>query len=205
MKEFFKENRLEVTSLCLKFINKWKQLIFAFHTYEELPSDFLFVSAPPPQTILREAIFCALSYSCNLADEGRGRQRGPQHSESNASLSVPLPKSALQPTDLPRSPQCASCAWWSANIIIPWQCSFIKVRLNPWDTSPTQQTGTLAELRARCVCYLLVILRWPHWVPYGAVLTNGMQAPSVETSATGKFQAFFQKIFVLWTKFSLGL
>lgn len=97
------------------------------------------------------------------------------------------------------------CAWRSANIIIPWQCSFIKVRLNPWDTSSTQQTGTLAELRARCVCYLLVILRWPHWVPYGAVLTNGMQAPSVETSATGKFQAFFQKNFVLWTKFSLGL
>lgn len=58
---------------------------------------------------------------------------------------------------------------------------------------------------ARCVCYLLVILRWSHWVPYGAVLTNGMQAPSVETSATGKFQALFQIIFVLWTKFSLGL
>lgn len=64
--------------------------------------------------------------------------------------------------------------------------------------------GKLGAARARCVCYLLVILQWSHWVPYGAILTKGMQAPSVETSVAGKFQASFQIIFVCWTKFSLG-
>lgn len=48
-------------------------------------------------------------------------------------------------------------AEWSTNIIIQWQYSFIKVRLNPQDTSPTQQTENLAQWCAHCVCYLLVI------------------------------------------------
>lgn len=48
------------------------------------------------------------------------------------------------------------CAWQSTNIIIPWQCSFIKVHLNPWDMSPTQQTENLAQPCACRVCYLLV-------------------------------------------------
>lgn len=49
------------------------------------------------------------------------------------------------------------------------------------------------DAHTACVTYWL--LQWSYRVPYGATLTNGMQAPSVETSATGKFQAFFQIFF----------
>lgn len=60
--------------------------------------------------------------------------------------------------------------------------------------------GAARTLRVLLTGYIAVVTL----SPYGAVLTKGTQAPSVETSATGKFQAFFQIIFVLWTKFSLG-